>query len=119
MPAALSHPPPYHAQLTPARLRPSPMVGVVRSGTRFPAVGSRPGRGGRGDQPLVVEERAAEGALKEVVGHDVVGGVGPGQVLVEGQVLCAVEADGETGGVTAGHIAVLPSPVDLVLLLVE
>src|SRR3954447_2739032 len=78
-----------------------------------------PGRGGRRDQPLVVEERAAERGLEEAVRDRVTRVTRPVQVAVNREVAGVIDALREAQRVTAGRVAVLLAPVELVLLLVE
>ena len=107
------------------RVQRGPGGEAVRTDDRVQVVGAvvgdraRPGRRARGDQPLVVEERPAEGRLEEVVGDRVVRRVGRVQVLVDRQLGGVVGAHRQADGVTAGDVAVLPAAVDLVLLVVE
>ncbi len=75
----------------------------------------RPG----GDQPLVVEERAAERGLEEVVRDRVVRVRGPVEVAVDRQELRVVDAHGRPGRIATGRVAVLLPVVQLELLLVE
>ena len=67
----------------------------------------------------MVEERATERALEEVVGDDVVRGALAVQVLVDGKGRRLVPAHRQADRVRTGDVAVLLAAVDLVLLLVE
>src|SRR5437764_9490372 len=96
-------------------VRPHDRVLVV--GARARGVG--PYRHGGGDEPLVIEERPAEGGVEEAVGYRVPGGAGRMEVLVDRQRLRVVVADGQARLVAAEHVAVLAPAVDLILLLVE
>ncbi len=73
--------------------------------------------GGR-HQPLVVQERAAESALIEVVGDDVVRRAGAVEVGVDGQLGGVVVTHGRARGVAAGHVVILLAAIDLILLAV-
>ena len=72
-----------------------------------------------GDQPLVVEERAAVSAGEEAVGDDVVRSARRVQVAVDRQPCGVVVPHAESDGVRAGDVAVLAAAVALELLLVE
>ncbi len=76
-------------------------------------------RGTGGDQVLMVEERSAEGRLEEVVGDHVIGCAAAVQVLVDRQCRGVVDTHRQTDGVAAGDVAILPTTVELILLLVE
>ena len=76
-------------------------------------------RRGRSHQPLVIEERPTERALKEIVDNGVAGMTGCVQILVDRQLLRAVHAHGQADRVTPGHVAIHRATVELVLLLVE
>src|SRR4029450_135827 len=86
-----------------------------------PAVvdGPRPDRVAGRDQPLVVQERAPEGGLEEVVGDRVVGVAALVQVVVDGQGPGVVDAHGQADGVAAGDVPGLAALLERVLLLVE
>jgi hypothetical protein len=73
----------------------------------------------RGDEVLVVEERATERRLEEPVGDHVVGSAVRVQVLVERQLGGVVVAHRHADRVAARDVAVLVPAVQLVLLLVE
>src|SRR5438874_12833412 len=67
----------------------------------------------------MVEERAAEGGLEEVVGNCVMRVVLLVQVLVDGERLSVVVALGQANGVATGRVPILVPVIELVLLLVE
>src|SRR3954454_9537575 len=67
----------------------------------------------------MVQERTTERRLEEVVCDDVLRRPGRVQVAVHGQPLGPVGAHGQADRVGAGHVAVLGTVVELVLLLVE
>src|SRR5438270_6387761 len=67
----------------------------------------------------MVEERAAEGGLEEVVRNCVMRVVLLVQVLVDGERLGVVVALRQADGVASGRIPILVSVIQLVLLLVE
>ena len=73
----------------------------------------------RRDEPLVVEERAAERPLEEVVGQDVVRSARRVQVRVDRQLLGRVLTHRQADRVGPGDVAVGLAAVDLVLVLVE
>ncbi len=72
-----------------------------------------------GDQPLMVEKRASERRLEEVVGDRVVRMRLRVQVLVDGQGPGVVDAHHGRSRVAPRRVAVLRAAVELVLLLVE
>src|SRR5256885_10229234 len=67
----------------------------------------------------MVEERAAEGGLEEVVRNCVMRMVFLMQVLVDGERLSVVVALRQADGVASGRIPILVPVIELVLLLVE
>src|SRR5258706_3418807 len=75
-------------------------------------------RGCRGNQPLVVEERATERRLEEVVGDGVPRRVIAMEVLVDRQCSGVVVTLGQPDGVASRRVAVHLSTVDLILVLV-
>src|SRR5260370_19313505 len=72
-----------------------------------------------GDEPLVVEERSAAGALEEIVRDRVVRVGGIMQVFVNGQGRGVVVTHGQPARVAAGDVAILLAVVELVLLLIK
>src|SRR5207302_7864567 len=67
----------------------------------------------------MIEERAAERRLEEVVGDRIVRMSGLVQVRVHRERLRVVDALRQADGVAPGRVAILPPAVELVLLLVE
>src|SRR4029079_9070517 len=67
----------------------------------------------------MVEERSTERGLKELIEHDVVRCLARVQVLVDRQLVGVVDTHRRPGRIAAGHIAVLLTTVQLVLLLIE
>ena len=80
---------------------------------------TRVDRRGGCDQPLMIEERAAERGLEEVIQDRVVRMTPAVQVPVDRQLLGVVIPHHETACVAPGHVLVLRTAVDLVLLLIE
>ena len=67
----------------------------------------------------MVEERAAERTLEEVVGDRVVGMTRLVEVRIDRQRGRVVNAHGQPNRVATGHVPVLCAAVQLVLLLIE
>ncbi len=81
--------------------------------------GTRPQERLGGDQVLVVEVRAAERGLEELIGDDVLRGAIGVEVRVDRQGRRVVVAHRHANRIAAGHVAILLAAVELVLLLIE
>src|SRR5260370_28391382 len=72
-----------------------------------------------GEEPLVIEKRSAEGTLEEVVRDRVVRVGWIVQVFIDGQSRRVVVTHGQPDRVAPGDVTILPTVVELVLLLIE
>src|SRR5213594_2075600 len=80
------------------------------------AGGTRVARRRRGNQPLVVEERAPERRLEELVGDRVVWMTAAVQVRVDRQCTRVIVPLRQADGVAASRVAILVSAVELIMI---
>src|SRR6185503_774619 len=81
--------------------------------------GSGEDRSGRGDEPLVVQERSAERCVEEVIQDHGSRRAGGGEVAVDGELPRVVVALSEADRIASVREAIHPAAGDLILLLVE